>query len=342
MTPTTETGSKLEIGPLVTIAIPTFNRSTWLKSCVQAALAQTYRNFEVLVSDNASEDDTATMLKEFDDSRLRVIRQAENIGLLPNWNACLAAARGEYIAVVSDDDLVSPAFLESSAALIRQEPDLPIVVVQSDVQFFPGGTVRKAVPNIRYSTGIWNGTDILNEFLLGRISAQMCGIICRTAQLRDGGGFRLDFPHAGDIVSWTPLLLIGRAGYVNEGCVTYRVHASARTSDFSDDSRIEELQRYGEFLGLKAEAAIADSGVRNRVKSGVRFFVANSALYRVEMRRKSGANPAEILKVLWNWRKYWAASGIENLLRLAKPVALLFMPEAIYRALRSLLGRANR
>jgi glycosyltransferase involved in cell wall biosynthesis len=342
MTPTAQTGIEIDMGPLVTIAIPTFNRSSWLKGCVQAALAQTYANFEVLVSDNASVDDTAMMLKEFDDPRLRVIRQPENIGLLPNWNACLSAAKGEYISVVSDDDLVSPSFLERSATLIRQEPDLPIVVVQSDVQFFPEGTVRKAAPNIRYSTGIWKGTDILNEFLLGRISAQMCGIIGRTAYFRDGGGFKLDFPHAGDIVSWTPLLLIGRAGYVDEGCVTYRVHASARTSDFSDDSRIEELNRFAEFLSLKAEAAIADGRTRQKVKSNAGFYVANSALYRIDMRRKAGAGSAEIIKALWAWRKYWAGSGASNLTKLTKPLAYLFMPEAMTRTVRSLFGKTSR
>ena len=57
--------------------------------------AQTYPNIEVLVSDNASTDDTTKVLRELCDKRLRVMRQETNIGLLPNWNACVAAAKGE-------------------------------------------------------------------------------------------------------------------------------------------------------------------------------------------------------------------------------------------------------
>ena len=58
--------------PLVTIAIPTFNRASWLGDCVRSALSQSYRNIEVLVSDNASTDDTQSVLSEFPDPRLRV------------------------------------------------------------------------------------------------------------------------------------------------------------------------------------------------------------------------------------------------------------------------------
>ncbi|XIA62295.1 glycosyltransferase family 2 protein [Bradyrhizobium sp. TZ2] len=59
----------------MTIAIPTFNRAALLKDCVQSALSQTYTNIEVLVSDNASTDDTTKVLREFSDNRLRILRQ---------------------------------------------------------------------------------------------------------------------------------------------------------------------------------------------------------------------------------------------------------------------------
>src|SRR5437762_14022733 len=108
--------------PLVTIAIPTFNRCAWLKDCVLSALAQTYRNFEIVVSDNASTDATQDVLREFQDPRLRVVKQPTNIGLIPNWNACLAAASGDFILFVADDDRISPRMLERCVGLVRSEP----------------------------------------------------------------------------------------------------------------------------------------------------------------------------------------------------------------------------
>ena len=72
--------------PKVTIAIPTFNRATWVKGGVLAA----YQNYEIGISDNASSDETQAVLAEFDDHRLRVIRHDCNLGLTGNWNASLA------------------------------------------------------------------------------------------------------------------------------------------------------------------------------------------------------------------------------------------------------------
>src|SRR5262245_38440162 len=105
-------------GPLVTIAVPTFNRAPWLKECLLSALSQTCRRFEIIVSHNASTAETERVLREFSDSRLRIITQDTNIGLLPNWNACLAGARGDYVIFVSDDDRIAPWLLERCIDLV--------------------------------------------------------------------------------------------------------------------------------------------------------------------------------------------------------------------------------
>src|SRR5262245_40586459 len=126
---TAHSGSSTFAGePFVTIAIPTFNRASLLKSCVKVALSQTYQHFELLVSDNASTDATAEVLREFNDPRLRVVRQPHNIGLIPNWNACLAEARGEFIVFCSDDDALLPWILEKCVAVAAQDPKVPIVL----------------------------------------------------------------------------------------------------------------------------------------------------------------------------------------------------------------------
>ncbi len=107
--------------PHFTIAIPTFNRADWLRSCVASALSQTVESFEVVVSDNASDDATPEVLGEFDDERLSVIRQPRNIGAIGNWNACLSAANGTYVTMLSDDDSVAPFFLARCNSLITDD-----------------------------------------------------------------------------------------------------------------------------------------------------------------------------------------------------------------------------
>ena len=111
--------------PLITIAIPTRNRASLLKECVRSALAQTYSNIEVLVSDNASTDNTSAMLKSIQDPKLRVLTNLENIGIFGNFNRCLREAAGEYFILLPDDDALHPTFVERCIRLLQEEPGLP-------------------------------------------------------------------------------------------------------------------------------------------------------------------------------------------------------------------------
>jgi glycosyltransferase involved in cell wall biosynthesis len=76
--------------PLVTIAIPTFNRAAYLVGAIESALAQTYDNIEVLISDNSSTDDTQSVIRSSlrADTRVRSLTQTSNLGMVGNWNAC--------------------------------------------------------------------------------------------------------------------------------------------------------------------------------------------------------------------------------------------------------------
>ena len=106
--------------PLVSIAIPTWNRSGYLVSAVRSALSQTYKQIEVVVSDNASTDDTAMRMGEFSDPRLVFLRQTQNLGMIGNFNACLNAARGSLFVMLSDDDSLEPtAIHELTRPFIR-------------------------------------------------------------------------------------------------------------------------------------------------------------------------------------------------------------------------------
>ena len=201
--------------PLVTMAIPTFNRAPLLERCVSASLAQCYKRFEVMVSNNASTDETDEVLRHFHDRRLRVIKQERNIGLIPNWNACLAEAKGEYIVFVSDDDIVAPWLVDRCIEVVRSEPDILIVIALSDVSF-PSYSLP-AIASRKLQTGVWDGTDVLLEVLDGSIFGSMCTIMIRTDALRAKGGFPANWgPHSVDWAVWIPFLFSGKVGFVNE------------------------------------------------------------------------------------------------------------------------------
>ena len=71
--------------PLITVGIPTYNRAALVKSCIESAFAQTYPNIEVMVSDNASTDDTLAVLNSIKDQRLRILTSSKNVGAIEKF-----------------------------------------------------------------------------------------------------------------------------------------------------------------------------------------------------------------------------------------------------------------
>lgn len=110
--------------PLVTIGLPVRNGGDSLAAALRSLTAQTFRDIEILVSDNASIDDTAAVLAEVAacDPRVRVIRQVENIGAIPNFKAVLREARGAYFCWGAHDDEYDERFVSVLLAELRRDP----------------------------------------------------------------------------------------------------------------------------------------------------------------------------------------------------------------------------
>jgi SAM-dependent methyltransferase len=99
---------------LVTVGIPTHARPAYLKEAVEAALAQSHRDIEVLISDDGNLEEIRAIgeARAAADRRVRYQRNARNLGLAGNWNAVADAARGEYLVIIGDDDRLLPTFVE--------------------------------------------------------------------------------------------------------------------------------------------------------------------------------------------------------------------------------------
>ena len=92
--------------PLVTIGLVTFNRGSIIHLAIDQLLSQSYKNIELIISDNASTDETWEVCESYakKDSRVRYIRQEKNIGMYPNFNYVLSAAKGDLFLWATDDD----------------------------------------------------------------------------------------------------------------------------------------------------------------------------------------------------------------------------------------------
>ena len=115
--------------PLVSIGIPTYNRSESLRRAIQSALAQDHPALEVVVSDDASTDGTEAVLRDMasGEPRLRCLRQPRNVGHALNFQTVLDAARGEYFMWLTDDDWLDPSYVSHCLAELTQNPDHALV-----------------------------------------------------------------------------------------------------------------------------------------------------------------------------------------------------------------------
>jgi glycosyltransferase involved in cell wall biosynthesis len=318
--------SESVVRPLFTIAIPTFNRAGWLKDCVHSALSQEFDSFEVVVSDNASEDDTAEVLRQFIDARLVTIRQPNNIGPIGNWNACLAAARGTYIVILCDDDSVAPHLLKRCGQLVGEDASIPVIVALGDVFEPKSGLRRPAITSQSIDSGICDGTELLLEFLRGRISPAMCTIAMKTEVLRSRGGFPEGWPHTGDLVSWVPMLLAQKAGFVNESCGAYRSHEGTQTSNFSVQTRLKDIDRLARVIVEESERNVSDGALLLEIRRAARRYVGCNCIGHLTMERRKGASRVEVGQVAWAWRRQLMGAGIPGLKLLPRPLVLFFLP----------------
>ncbi len=111
--------------PLVSIGLPVYNGADYLKSTIDSILAQTFKDFELIISDNASNDATQQICEEYaaKDHRIIYIRNQENVGAIQNYLNLLEASRGKYFKWAGHDDLLKPKLIEKLVEALENNPE---------------------------------------------------------------------------------------------------------------------------------------------------------------------------------------------------------------------------
>ncbi len=113
---------------LFSVTVPAF-KAQYLSECIDSILAQTYKNFEVIIVNDASPQDLDSIVSQYDDSRIHYYKNKVGFGALHvvgNWNKCLEYAKGDYVICMGDDDKLKPCCLEEYAKLINKYPNFNV------------------------------------------------------------------------------------------------------------------------------------------------------------------------------------------------------------------------
>jgi len=180
----------------VTVAIPTYNRSQLLHVCLESVLAQDYPDFQVVVLDNASTDDTQAVVNFYaqHDKRVTYIRNETNIGMLPNFNRAIELNCSPYLNIFNDDDVMLPGFIRESVLALDVHKSAGFLFTLArdiDIQ----GKPLELLSAGDIPSGLISGLDYLELCISGRnFFIHPSSVLVRSNALAKVGSF--DSPHA--------------------------------------------------------------------------------------------------------------------------------------------------
>ena len=194
------------------------NGARYLREALESVLAQTYGDFELIVVDDGSSDQTNEILREYanKDSRVRLIVQ-ENQGLTKSLNSALALARGEFVARMDADDICFPERFEKQVEFLVQHPEFALV-----------GTAYWAIDQTGARLGIrsmsTDPVEIDRRHLRGNTSLAHPAIMVRREMMEKIGGYDERYPTSQDLDLFLRLAEIGPITNINQPLLYYRWH----------------------------------------------------------------------------------------------------------------------
>jgi glycosyltransferase involved in cell wall biosynthesis len=205
--------------PKVSVVIPTYNRENFLHETIESVLAQTYQDFEVIVVDDGSTDNTRELISAFP---VRYFYQ-ENQGVAAALNKGAELSRGEYIAFLGSDDVWLRYILEKEVEVLDKYPEVGLVYGQFNMMDESGTTYKVKGSTFMNSSGIVNRQDQIRELLF------LCRIFPSVALMRrscfdEVGGFNAGLRMNEDRHLFMRMAKRCRMAYIAEPLVNYRVH----------------------------------------------------------------------------------------------------------------------
>ena len=268
----------------VSVCIPAYNGAAVIGNALESAMRQDHAPLEILVLDNHSTDDTWRIVSEIaaDDPRVRCIRHPENIGMARNFAACVSCATGEYVQILSADDVLESGCVSVLAAALDENP---AAVLAAGARVFTDENLReKRIVRARPGRESVPGSKLIHEcFVRGNVIGEPSAVMFR----REGAirGFSVEYSQAVDLEMWFHLLGSGPGILLPIPVARIRQHDAQTTRENIRSGRIIHDKRllfrqYGErlidslsvFDKLSWDVRMASSVARFRCAGGANVY----------------------------------------------------------------------
>jgi len=230
---------------LVTIGIPVYNGEKFIAQTLESIINQTYKNLEIIVSDNGSSDTTVEIIKEFAnrDSRISLNQNKENLGYSGNLNKIIELANSKYIAIYHSDDIYEPTIVEEQVRFLDENKELAGCFTLGKMIDENGKEIKNRF-NLKYRKSKKNVILDLDYFL-DRMCTKGNILICPTSMIRKStytriGGYNEKIKYIEDLDMWIRILQFEKLGIIMKNLINYRIHSKQGSSYYSNIKR-EEL-----------------------------------------------------------------------------------------------------
>lgn len=218
----------------VTVLMPTYNVAPFVEEAIGSVLKQTLRDFELLVVDDCSTDNTIEVVRGINDPRIRVVRNEKNLGLAENLNHGLSFVTTDYVARMDGDDIAEPFWLEHEVAILDSHPDIGIC--GAGFKRFGTTETQTCFPE--------HHKDIAANMLFE------CSVIVPTFRMslfqNHGLRYKSEAFPAEDYRFWAECLKVTQLYNIQETLFHYRMHPAQICTARREEQRqkVAEVQRY--------------------------------------------------------------------------------------------------
>jgi len=234
------TNFKIVPNPLVSICVPTYNGERYLRECLDSILQQTYSNYEVLMVDDCSSDDTFIIAQAYavKDNRIKLFKNEQNLGLVGNWNRCVKLAQGKWIKFVFQDDLITPTCLEKMVEI--GETGVPFVYGLRDFIFekTESALIKWFKEHNEFVATVFDGQTLVTPELFStavlanpfyNLIGEPTSVLLRRDVFDQFDLFNPNLIQLCDAEYWNRVGTQVGAGFIAEPLVTFRVHGGSTT-----------------------------------------------------------------------------------------------------------------
>ena len=215
--------------PYISVCIPVYNCEKYIGATIESVLAQTVKDFELIILNNCSTDRTLDVICQYNDPRIRLIENETNIGAEGNWNKALFEARGEFIKILCADDLLYPTCLERQLAVFENfsNDGVALVCCGRDVINGQGKKIMKR--NFKGQCGRLLGHHVIKKTIRAgtNLIGEPTAVLFRADVLANAGQFDATIPYIIDLDLWCRMLLHGDIYIIPESLCVFRVSSNS-------------------------------------------------------------------------------------------------------------------